>query len=115
LTLRAKARERKPNVGFYQHVFTVSGIDPKQTIFVDDKPENVLTARSFGVHGIVFDNADDLVRQLKNFCENPVERAWSFLYANKKQLTSVTTNGVVLREVLAIMHISCALKLIVTF
>jgi hypothetical protein len=73
---------------------------------VDDKLENVLTARSLGVHGIVFDNVDNLVRQLKNLCENPVERAQSFLRANKKQLTSATTHGTVVREVLMNIHIS---------
>ena len=106
LTLRAEAHERKPNVGFYHSVLSRSGIDPKQTIFVDDKLENVLTARSLGVHGIVFDDVDSVVRQLKNLCGNPVDRALSFLRANKKNLVSVTTDGIILHEVLVNIHVS---------
>ena len=97
--LRAQARERKPNVGFYQHVIDNTGLDPTQTIFVDDKVENVLTAKSFGMHGIVFDNAQNVIRQLKNLCDDPVDRAWKYLTANKKHMLSVTSNGVVLKEV----------------
>lgn len=66
---------------------------------MDDKVENVLTARSFGVRGIIFDDADNVIRQLKNLCEDPIQRAWSFLRTNKKQLPSVTSNGVTLSEV----------------
>jgi len=64
----AAARERKPNIGFYQHVIDKTGIDPSRTIFVDDKLENVLTARSFGMHGIVFDDQEKVIQQLKNLC-----------------------------------------------
>jgi hypothetical protein len=66
---------------------------------VDDKIENVVTARSFGMHGIVFDNTANVVQQLKSLCGYRVELAKTFLRTNKKQLTSVTSSGVVLQEV----------------
>ncbi|EEB93777.1 hypothetical protein MPER_07526 [Moniliophthora perniciosa FA553] len=43
--------ERKPNLGFYRHVLQTTNIDPARTIFVDNKLENVLSARSLGFDG----------------------------------------------------------------
>lgn len=99
LTFSAAAHERKPNIGFYKHVIDNSGIDPSRTIFVDDKIENVLTARSFGMHGIVFDDQEKVIQQLKNLCGDSVARGQSFLASHKKRLTSVTSNNVELAEV----------------
>lgn len=43
------AGERKPSdLGFYRYVLASTGVDPRQTIFVDDKLENVFFARSLG-------------------------------------------------------------------
>ncbi|KAF8502568.1 HAD-like domain-containing protein [Gautieria morchelliformis] len=96
--ISAKAHERKPNVGFYQYVLKATGVDPTRTVFVDDKLENVLTARSFGLHGIVFDDANKVARQLRNLVGDPIQRAQSFLAINKKRLVSVTSRGDVLSE-----------------
>lgn len=96
----AEAHERKPNLGFYQHVIAETGLNPATTAFVDDKLENVLTARSVGIHGIVFDDVHSVVRQLRNLYEDPVSRAWSFLSAKKKQLKTVSSGGVVVSEVI---------------
>jgi len=95
----AAARERKPNIGFYQHVIDKTGIDPSRTIFVDDKLENVLTARSFGMHGIVFDDQEKVIQQLKNLCGDPILRGKNFLASHKKRLISVTSTNIELSEV----------------
>ena len=97
--LSAAARERKPNIGFFKHVIEKTGIDPSQTIFVDDKLENVLTARSFGMHGIVFDDQSKAIKDIKHLCYDPVPRGRRFLAAHKRNLISVTSNNVELSEV----------------
>ncbi|RXW24997.1 hypothetical protein EST38_g879 [Candolleomyces aberdarensis] len=86
------AGERKPNLGFYRHVISATGVDPRTTIFVDDKHENVLSARSCGLHGIVFDNEDAVRRALRNLIGDPIARGKSYLQANAKNLHSVTAN-----------------------
>jgi FMN phosphatase YigB (HAD superfamily) len=96
----ADARERKPDIAFYEHVIEQSRIDPSCTIFVDDKIENVLSARSFGMHGIVFDDQAKVVQQIKNLCGDPILRGNRFLVSHKKHLTSVTSNDVELSDVL---------------
>ncbi|KAF8812869.1 HAD-like protein [Phlegmacium glaucopus] len=89
--------QRKPNIGFYKHVIQETGIDPSRAIFVDDKLENVITARSFGMHGIIFDDQAKVIRQLKNLCGDPISRGNKFL-ASRKQFTSVTDNNIEFSE-----------------
>jgi FMN phosphatase YigB (HAD superfamily) len=81
----AEAMERKPNLGFYQHVIReitkysdaqpkseVKGhnlnwtFDPTSTIFVDDKLENVVSARSCGLRGLQFTSFEILAQSLRN-------------------------------------------------
>ncbi|KAH7926721.1 HAD-like protein [Leucogyrophana mollusca] len=94
----AAAGERKPNLGFYRLVLSKTGVDPRRAIFVDDKLENVLSARSLGLHGIVFDDPLKVIRALRNLLGDPVQRGQGYLRSNAKKLESVTDNGIVLRE-----------------
>lgn len=84
------AGERKPNLGFYRHVITSTGLQPHQTIFIDDKLENVLSARSLGFTGIVFDSPSSVKRALRNLVGDPVQRGRTFLSSNAGKLESVT-------------------------
>jgi FMN phosphatase YigB (HAD superfamily) len=86
--------KRKPNIGFHKHVIEETGIDPTRTIFVDDRLENVLTAQSFGMHGIIFDDQEKVIRQLKNICGDPVLRGSKFLASHKKNFRSVSSNDI---------------------
>ena len=90
---------RKPNIGFYKHVIEETGIDPTRTIFVDDKLENVLTAQSFGMHGIIFDDQDKVIRQLKNICGDPILRGSNSLASRKRNFISVTSNDIEFEDV----------------
>lgn len=87
------AGERKPNLGFYEHVLAGTGVDPRQTIFVDDKLENVISARSLGFHGIVFDSPEPVKRALRNLTGDPLARGQAFLHENAGNLVSVTENS----------------------
>lgn len=92
------AGERKPNLGFYKYVLAHAGVDPRRAIFVDDKHENVLSARSLGFHGIRFTSSAEVKRALRNLVGDPVTRGRKFLGANAGQLESVTDTGIVVQE-----------------
>lgn len=47
----------KPDRRIYQTVLRKLDAAPQETIFVDDKPANVLAAQDIGIHGIVFNRA----------------------------------------------------------
>jgi putative hydrolase of the HAD superfamily len=44
----------KPAPEIYQHCLTKLGIAPSETLFLDDRPENIRAAEALGMHGIVF-------------------------------------------------------------
>jgi FMN phosphatase YigB (HAD superfamily) len=94
----AAARERKPNLGYYRQVLSATGVDPERTAFVDDKLENVLSARSLGLKGIVFQKFDEVARQLKALFRDPVAAGERWLRSYAKRMVSTTSTGVVLEE-----------------
>ncbi|KAJ5164534.1 HAD-superfamily hydrolase subfamily IA variant 3 [Penicillium coprophilum] len=89
---------RKPSMRFYRHILGASGAVPEDTIFVDDRPENVLAASAMGVKGIVFTDGEDLLRSLMNMTGDPVERGQTFLQAKAGQHCSITDRGEQVKE-----------------
>lgn len=88
----------KPDLGFYRYVLEETRTLAQDAIFVDDKFENVLSARSLGMVAIVFDTTNNVVRRLKNLCGDPIERGVQYLRSHAKQMDSITENGVTFRD-----------------
>lgn len=105
-----EAGERKPHLGFYKQVIQKTNADPATTAMIDDKTENVLTARSLGIHGIVFQDARQVRREVINLVGDPVRRALAFLHQNAGRLHSVTQKGQEVRENFTQLLILEALK-----
>ena len=42
----------KPGTDIFLYAFNQFGIDPKESVFIDDLPENVATAKSLGMETI---------------------------------------------------------------
>ena len=57
----------KPDIGLYQVLINRYHIKPEESLFIDDKKENVESARQLGFFGITFTSSDVLRRQLKSF------------------------------------------------
>ncbi|PBK87638.1 phosphatase yihX [Armillaria gallica] len=66
-----EAGERKPDIAYYEHVLRATNTVPGAAVFVDDKPENVLSARSLGLHGIVFDDKQRVQKELRDLFAEP--------------------------------------------
>lgn len=88
----------KPDLIFYRHVLEATRTPPEAAVFVDDKFENIFSATSLGMHGVIFDNNDNVMRKLVNIFGNPVQRGKNFLTRNAKQLHSVTESGVKIED-----------------
>ncbi|WP_420455986.1 HAD family hydrolase [Rubrivirga sp.] len=54
----------KPDPGIFHHLADDFGLDPSDTVFIDDSPANVESARALGFHGVPFTSPDDLRRDL---------------------------------------------------
>ncbi|KAK7992726.1 HAD-like protein [Apiospora saccharicola] len=89
----------KPELRFYHHVLSAANLIASQTVFVDDKAENVLAAKSLGFReGIVFDNADTVREKLLALMEDPVTRGRQWLRSQARSLHSETSTGVVVPD-----------------
>ncbi|KAB8226112.1 Haloacid dehalogenase-like hydrolase-domain-containing protein [Aspergillus novoparasiticus] len=89
---------RKPELSFYNKVLQEIDTPPEKVIFVDDQLENVISAQSIGIHGIVYTDAAELGRQLRNLIFDPVDRGRGFLRRNAGQLHSITETNQIVRE-----------------
>lgn len=49
----------KPNKGIYRHLLDKYKLNPAESLFLDDREENVLAARNMGIHSEVFINYND--------------------------------------------------------
>lgn len=94
------AGSRKPDTGFYQHVLAniKHDVQPSEIIYVDDKIDNVIAARSFGMHGIVFRSTDQVMQTIQNLIRDPIERACAYLTKNAGHHESFTNTGIVIAE-----------------
>lgn len=57
IVISAQLRLVKPDAAIYRHLLTQYALDPKQTVFFDDRPENVAGARAEGIQAHLFERA----------------------------------------------------------
>ena len=55
----------KPDVEIYKLLIKRHDLNPQHTVFIDDKEENVRAAELLGIHGIHFQNASKLRKDLQ--------------------------------------------------
>ena len=65
---------RKPDLSFYRHVLDEIKLAPEEAVFIDDKVENVLAAKSLGVIGVVFDDNSTVTCTLREIFDDPVRK-----------------------------------------
>lgn len=99
---------RKPSPRFYRHVLRALRAGPQSTFLIDDRQENVLSARSIGMRGTA--DLVGLPRRLANLVGDPVERGMTFLRQQAGEFPSVTQEGVVVEENYAPLLILGVLK-----
>lgn len=58
-------RHCKPEEEIYRIFLERYSLNPDETVFLDDKPENIEAAEKFGIHGIVFTDFSSAKKQLE--------------------------------------------------
>ncbi|MBI2543282.1 MAG: HAD family phosphatase [Candidatus Aenigmarchaeota archaeon] len=58
---------RKPNIGIYKHAVKRLKVKAGECVFIDDKSENVASARKAGMNAVLFKNAIQLKKELKRY------------------------------------------------
>lgn len=57
----------KPDPALFRVLLDVHAVDPARAVYVDDRAENVATARELGLHGLLFSDPATLHRDLVRF------------------------------------------------
>ena len=55
----------KPEPEIYKILFERFGLKPEESVFTDDRAENIAGGRAMGMKGIVFENAEQYERELR--------------------------------------------------
>ncbi|KAJ7102373.1 HAD-like domain-containing protein [Mycena belliarum] len=87
---------RKPSLSFFRHVFAETCAEPGRTVFVDQDAQNILSARSLGMYGVISDG--NLRRSLSNLFGDAVSRARLFLRDGAGHHHTVIENGITFHD-----------------
>lgn len=64
VTFSCDLRLFKPQAGIYEHSFQGLGVAPEETLFIDDKQENVDGARAVGMNAELFTTWEEFVKDV---------------------------------------------------
>lgn len=64
IVVSAKVKLIKPNPDIYWHLLEEHHLLPNDSVFIDDRAENIASAEKIGIHGIQFTDAKDCRAQL---------------------------------------------------
>jgi putative hydrolase of the HAD superfamily len=56
----------KPDPEIFKHILTIYNLEPAQTVFIDDSPANTEAAVKLGIKTILFENADQCLKELES-------------------------------------------------
>ncbi|MGH9734965.1 MAG: HAD family hydrolase, partial [Candidatus Acidiferrales bacterium] len=68
----SEVRLVKPDPALYRVCLAKLGTEPRETIFIDDREQNVAAARALGIHAIRFRSVPDLRRDLASAAFRPL-------------------------------------------
>lgn len=68
-TLSYKINMLKPNIGIYKNLLNTYNLNPNESLFIDDREDNIATAISLGINGfnVRKDNIEDIKKALKDY------------------------------------------------
>lgn len=67
IVISAEVGSVKPNPEIYHHLLNKYQLNAYETIFIDDIAANIEAAKALKMHGIVFQNTEQCINELRNF------------------------------------------------
>ncbi|GMU19172.1 MAG: hypothetical protein AMXMBFR12_03640 [Candidatus Babeliales bacterium] len=81
----------KPDDAIYQYLLETYQLDPQETIFIDDQPENIMAAEHNGIHGIHYTKKRGIFGSYHDF--GPVRKRINEILHSKNSLVPINNNG----------------------
>lgn len=72
LTFSCEVGLVKPESGIYRHCLQGLGAEPSETLFVDDREENVRAAAELGMRGLLFHDVENLASEISCGIDPPI-------------------------------------------
>ncbi len=69
LVISSEVKMVKPEPEIYAYLLDKYELNPEETVFLDDRSDNIEMARSFGIHGIVFCDYEQGKQELERLLE----------------------------------------------
>lgn len=66
MVVSGKVKCIKPDARIYQEILNKYSLNPAESVFIDDRLENVVGAKAQGIHGIQFTNIEDVKSKLEH-------------------------------------------------
>ena len=54
----------KPDAQIYRHCLERLNLEPEETLFIDDREPNIQAAHTLGIHGVVFSDLNQLIKDV---------------------------------------------------
>lgn len=65
MVISAKVNLAKPEPAIYLYLLETYGLTAKETVFIDDLPENIAAAREAGIQGVLFTDIQTVRKELR--------------------------------------------------
>lgn len=91
---------RYPELRFFRWVLNILSATSNEVIFVDSDLENIFTANSLGIRGVIYNSGDimALSLSLRNLLENTIQRGMAYLIQNSGSHHCVTSTNVKIED-----------------
>lgn len=60
-------KKMKPDAAIYNYLCDENWLEPEESVFIDDRQENVDGAEAVGIHGILFKDYESAKQELNKF------------------------------------------------
>ncbi|KAI0677773.1 hypothetical protein C8Q78DRAFT_1066219 [Trametes maxima] len=94
----ASVGQRMPSLTFYQTFLGSFGIDLRRTALISSSLENIVSARSVGMTGVLYTSFDELASTLRSLARDSMGDGHKYLRKHARNMWSETDTGVEVRE-----------------
>ena len=94
----SELKESLPHSGILKKALQATNIDPARTLYIGNRIDSVITARSFGFHAIKCGGRRECIQHVVQICREPIASAKAWLKANSGKLDLETSLGITVKD-----------------
>lgn len=69
ITISAERGFAKPDARIYQYALAQLGVEPGESVFVDDMEKNIAASQALGMHGVLFKSSQQTIQAVQQLLE----------------------------------------------